>query len=276
MTTQNDKAQALRALHNTGIFVIPNAWDAGSARLIELAGAQVVATTSAGVAWGLARGDGEHLTRDENVSIIKRIAESVTIPVSADIEGGYGPDPASVEATVHDVAEAGAVGINLEDSNSATGDLFTINEQIARIRAAREGASRAGVPDLLINARTDVYLFQIGAPEGRFDDTITRAKAYADAGANSLFVPGQLDLDVLRKLADASPLPINAMAGPGAPSVSELEGAGVRRVSVGSAIAEAAYGAVLGGTRQLLNDGTFNAFQTPISWGEINGAFTGN
>lgn len=273
MTSQTDKAARLRQLNATGIYVLPNAWDAGSAVLTARAGAQVIATTSAGVSWGLGRGDGEHLTREENVAVIRRISAAVDVPVSADIEGGYGPTPDDVARTIRDVIAAGAVGVNLEDNNSATGELFTPEEQTARIRAARTAAIEAGLADLVINARTDVYLFQIGAPEERFDDVITRAQAYAEAGADILFVPGLLDLSVIRRLVNASPVPINIMAGPGAPTILQLADTGVRRVSLGSAIAQTAYGAAIRAAREVLADGTYRVASAGASFGEINGAF---
>lgn len=273
MTNQTDKAARLRELGITGIYVLPNAWDAGSAVLTARAGAKVIATTSAGVSWALGRADGEHLTREENIAVIRRISDAVDLPVSADIEGGYGPTPDDVAQTVRDVIAAGAVGVNLEDSNTVTGYLFTVDEQAARIRAARVAASDAGLPELVINARTDVYLFQIGEPAGRFEDVINRAQAYADAGADILFVPGLLDLATIRQLVNASPLPINIMAGPGAPTIRQLTDAGVRRVSLGSAIAQAAYGAAISAARETFHGGTYEVVSSGADFGEINGAF---
>lgn len=273
MNSQTDKAARLRQLNVNGTYVLPNAWDAGSAVLTARAGAKVIATTSAGVSWALGHRDGEHLTRDENIAVIRSISDAVDLPVSADIEGGYGPTPDDIAQTIRDVITAGAVGVNLEDSNSATGELFTVEEQTARIRAARTAAIEARLPELVINARTDVYLFQIGAPEGRFDDVIARAQAYADAGADSFFVPGLLDLGTIRQLVNASPLPINIMAGPGAPTILQLADTGVRRVSLGSAIAQTAYGAAIKATREILADGTYHVASTGVSFGEINDAF---
>lgn len=272
MTSQTDKAARLRQLGTTGIYVLPHVWDAGSAVLTARAGAKVIATTSAGVSWALGRGDGEQLTREENIAVIRRISEVVDVPVSADIEGGYGPAPDHVAQTVRDVIAAGAVGVNLEDSNSATGELFTVGEQAARIRAARTAATESGLPELVINARTDVYLFQVGAPENRLGDVLTRARAYADAGADLLFVPGLDQLDTIRQLVNASPLPINIMVGPGSPTVLQLANVGVRRVSLGSAIAQAAYGAALRASREVLSDGTYKALSYAASFGDINGA----
>jgi len=189
---QHAKAAALRSLHEDGIFVLPNAWDAGSAAMIAAAGAPVIATTSAGVSWSLGRQDGQRLSRPEATDAVRRIADAVDVPVTADIEGGYGSDPGAVAATVAAMTGAGAVGINLEDSGRPGGGLFDAATQAARIRAARAAATDAGLPELVINARTDVFLFEIGEPAGRLGDVLARAAAYAEAGADSLFVPGLL------------------------------------------------------------------------------------
>jgi 2-methylisocitrate lyase-like PEP mutase family enzyme len=157
--------------------------------MIAAAGAQAIATTSAGVSWSLGKSDGEHLSRAEMIDVIARIAATVDLPVSGDIEGGYGSGPEAVAATVRAVIGAGAVGINLEDSRSSDGTLHDASAQAARIRAGRT-AAEADLPGLVINARTDVFLFGIGEPGGRLDDVLARAAAYADAGADSLFVPG--------------------------------------------------------------------------------------
>ena len=195
--SQHAKAATLRSLHKDGILVLPNAWDAASAAMIAAAGAQVIATTSAGVSWSLGRPDGQNLSRPEATDAVARIADAVDLPVTADIEGGYGSDPGAVAVTVAAMIGAGAVGINLEDSGAPGGGLFGSTAQAARIRAARAAATDAGLPELVINARTDVFLFEIGEPEGRLDDVLARAAAYAEAGADSLFVPGLLDLGTL-------------------------------------------------------------------------------
>src|SRR6478609_4827959 len=167
--------------------------------------------TSGGVSWSLGRPDGQALTRAEMVAHVNPITASVTVPVTADFEGGYGPAPDDVAATVEAIIAAGAIGVNLEDSHSPGGPLFAADDQAARLHGARVAAERAGLGELVINARTDVFLFGIGHPDGRFDDVVARADAYATAGADSLFVPGLLDLDTLAGLATATPLPINAM-----------------------------------------------------------------
>jgi len=270
---QHRKAATFRALHDSGVFVLPNAWDAGSAVLIAGAGAQAIATTSAGISWSLGRPDGQNLTRQEMTSTVARIAAAADLPVSADIEGGYGGGPDAVAAAVRAVIDAGVVGINLEDSGAPGGGLFDSSAQAARIAAARTAAADAGLPELLINARTDVFLFGIGEPAGRLDDVISRSAAYAAAGADSLFVPGLLDLETLGILTSKVSLPVNAMAGPGAPDVAALSAAGIRRVSLGQAIAQAAYTVARKAAAEVLTAGTYNSISDADPFGDINGAF---
>jgi 2-methylisocitrate lyase-like PEP mutase family enzyme len=265
----NSKAQRLRALHSgDDVLVLPNAWDPASAVVIAAAGAAAVATTSAGVSWAHGRADGQSLTRDEMIHAVREITAVVDVPVTADIEGGYD----DVAATIRAVTAAGAAGVNLEDSRP-DGTLYDPESQAERIDAARAAAVEAGVPDLVINARTDVYLFGVGEPEGRFDDVTARARAYAEAGADCLFVPGLLDLGVLKALVDAVELPVNAMLLPGGPSVAELAATGVRRVSAGSMLAQVAYSATQRLATQLLTTGTYAAAAEALGFGEVNAAF---
>ncbi|OJY52360.1 isocitrate lyase/phosphoenolpyruvate mutase family protein [Pseudonocardia sp. 73-21] len=270
---QRARAAALRTLQADGVLVLPNAWDAASAALIAAGGARAIATTSAGVSWSLGRPDGQNLTRAEMVDAVARIAAAVDLPVSADVEGGYGPGEDDVAQTVAGVIGAGAVGINLEDSRAPGGPLFAADDQVSRIRAAREAAAAAGLPELVINARTDVYLFGVGPEAGRFDDVVARARSYADAGADSLFVPGLLDLDTLAALTSRVDLPVNAMAGPGAPSVDDLRAAGVRRVTVGQAVAQAAYSLARRAAVEVIEKGTFDSLADADPFGDVNGAF---
>jgi len=268
------RAEAFRSLHGEGIFVLPNAWDAGSAAMIAAAGAQAIATTSAGVSWSLGKPDGEHLSRAEMMNVIARVAATVDLPVSGDIEGGYGDDPGSVAASVRAVIDAGAVGVNLEDSRSSDGTLHDAGAQAARIRAGRAAAAEAGLPGLVINARTDVFLFGIGEPAGRLDDVLRRAAAYAEAGADSLFVPGLLDLDTLSELTSKVFLPVNVMVGPGAPDMDALRSAGVRRVSLGQAISQAAYSLARRAAVEVLTKGTYDSLAGADDFGVVNGAFS--
>jgi 2-methylisocitrate lyase-like PEP mutase family enzyme len=273
LSTQQIAAGKFRTLHAAGVLVLPNAWDAASAAVIALAGAQAIATTSGGVSWSLGRSDGQRLTRAEMTERVREIAAAVAIPVTADIEGGYGPDPEDVALTVEAVIAAGAVGVNIEDSRAPGGPLFDLVEQAARIRAGRAAAVSAGLPELFINARTDVFLYGIGRPEARLGDVLARAAAYAEAGADSLFVPGLTDLAVIAELTRAAPVPVNVMAGPGAPPVSDLAAAGVRRVSVGTAIAQAAYSLAQRAAADLLTTGGYATLERALDFNAVNSLF---
>lgn len=270
---QEAAAEWLRELHTGDVLVLPNAWDAGSAAMVALAGAQAIATTSGGVAWSLGRPDGQRLTRAEMAERVRGIVASVAIPVTADIEGGYGDDPRDVALTVEAVIAAGAVGVNIEDSRAPGGPLFDPAEQSTRIQAARGASIAAGLPRLFINARTDVFLYGIGAAEARLDDVLARSCSYATAGADSLFVPGLTDLRVITTLAQASVLPINVMAGPGAPLVAELATAGVRRVSIGTAITQAAYTLTKRSATELLTTGSYTSLEGACDFTTINNLF---
>jgi 2-methylisocitrate lyase-like PEP mutase family enzyme len=269
---QSERAAYFRQLHANRPLVLPNAWDAASARVIERAGALAIATTSAGVSWAYGRGDGQKLQRQEMIQAIRYIVQTVAVPVTADVEGGYGSGSTQdVAETVRALIEVGAVGINLEDTPGRDGQVLLAPEAHAeRIRAAREAAQAAG-GDLVINARTDVYLFQVGAPETRFEAAVQRANLYRAAGADCLFVPGVIDAETIAALVRAIDGPLNIMAMPGAPSTSQLGQLGVARVSVGPAITEAALATTQRAARELLEQGTYAALEQRLSFGEDNG-----
>ncbi len=259
--TQIEKAETFRKMHDRSrILVLPNAWDAASALIFEEAGFKAIATTSSGVANSLGYPDGQVIPRSEMLFVIGRIARSVSVPVTADIEAGYADDLATLGETIRMVIEAGAIGINLEDSMMNRGKpLLDLETSVERVRAARQAAMAAGVP-IVINARTDVFLHGIGEREARFDEAVRRVNAYRAAGADSLFVPGVRNPDVIGKLAAAITGPLNILAGPGTPSVSELEKLGVARVSVGGGPARGAMTATRRVARELLDHGTYNTF----------------
>jgi 2-methylisocitrate lyase-like PEP mutase family enzyme len=258
-TDQSAQASAFAKLHAPGEpLLLPNAWDVGSAVAIAAAGAMAIATTSAGVAWSLGVPDGAGLGAERAAAAVARITAAVNVPVSADIEAGY----EDVAATVAAMLDAGAVGINIEDRRSR--DLLDPAEQAGRLASARAVSEAAGVP-LWINARTDVFL----AGSGRVDEALSRAAVYAAAGADSLFVPGLVDLAAIAELA-AGPLPVAVMAGPGAPSVAELAAAGVVRISLGSAIAQAAYAVAARAATELLTSGTYESTADGIGYGTMN------
>ena len=272
--SQRDRADLFRRLHANPPLVLPNAWDAASARVIEQAGALAIATTSAAVSWTFGRGDGQKLSRDEMIQVIRSIVQTVDVPVTADIEGGYGTgSPQDVAETVRAVIAAGAAGINLEDSPGRDGEVLLAPDAHAeRIRAAREGALAAGA-DLFINARVDVYLFQVGAEETRFDEAVRRANLYRAAGADCLFVPGVIDAETIAALVQAIEGPLNVMAMAGAPSVPELKELGVARVSLGPALAQAALAATKQAALELLEHGTYGSLENVLPFAEANGMF---
>ncbi|MER5511996.1 isocitrate lyase/phosphoenolpyruvate mutase family protein [Streptomyces sp. NPDC002766] len=263
-----DRALAFRALHVPGApLVLPNAWDAMSARVVAEAGAAAVATTSAGLAWALGAADGDRLDRDTALAAVARMAASVGVPVSADIESGYAKDPAGVADTVRAVIEAGAVGVNIEDAlhEPAAGPLRPVAEQAERIAAAREAADAEGVP-LFVNARIDTFL----RAGGEVDRTLERAAAFLAAGADGVFVPGAVDPETIGVLAAGIDAPLNVLAGPGAMSVTELASLGVARVSVGSELAQAAYAVAQGAARELLEKGTYDCLAGGLDYTALN------
>jgi 2-methylisocitrate lyase-like PEP mutase family enzyme len=251
--------------------VLVNAWDAGSAKIVAAAGAAAIATTSAGVANAFGYPDGERISRDVMIGVIANIVRAVDLPVSADIESGYGHAPADAAETARQVLAAGAVGVNLEDgTGDAASPLFPIAEQQDRIRAIREVAAAQDVP-LLINARTDVYLGAVGDPEGRFDEAVRRSNAYREAGADCLFVPAVTDANTIAAVVRAIGGPVNVLAGPGSPPVAELERLGVSRVSTGSAFMRACYSKAGAVAAEILGSGSWDGLvENAVSYREMN------
>lgn len=271
LADQQERATAFHGLHDIGILVLPNSWDVASARIAEVAGARAIATTSAGVAWALGFADGEGMSRDRALAVVASTVAAVNVPVSADIESGYAATLDELAATITAVLATGAVGINLEDSDDD--GLRSIDVQSDRIATARSTADAASVR-LFINARTDTYLRGGGAgPAERLRESIERANAYVQAGADGIFVPGASDREVIRALVDAAPIPLNVMAGPGSPTVAELADLGVRRVSVGSATAQAAYGIARRAAMEVLQSGTYDALSDGMDYGQLNALF---
>lgn len=272
--TQQNLALTFRQLHTGSPLVLPNAWDAGSARAVEAAGARAVATTSAGVSWAMGYPDGQSIPLCDAVDAVRRIARAVGVPVSADIESGYSAGtPDDVAEAVRAVVEAGAVGINLEDAPGHRGPaLLSPDDQATRIEAARAAAHDLGI-DVFVNARTDVYLGEVGEPAGRFDEVVRRAAAYVRAGADGLFVPGVSDAETIGRLASAVGVPLNVMVGPGSPSVAELAALGVARVSLGPSVALAALGMVQRAAREAVHEGTYEALGGTLTFEEADGLF---
>ena len=247
-----------------------------SARLVEAAGAAAIATTSAGISWALGYPDGHGLSRDAMIDAVRRIVQSVRIPVTADVESGYGAGtPADAAETATRVIEAGAVGINLEDSpGHSGGKLVDASYQAARFAAARAAAMSAGV-DLFINARIDTYLKAVGDEgDARFEETVRRAHAYVAAGADCVFVPLVTDVTLIRRLVSAVGAPLNLLALPGSPTIETMRALGVARASVGPRLARSVMAHIRRAATEVLTMGTYEALATQITSPEANALFT--
>ena len=270
-TSQAARADAFRALHRAAKpLVLVNAWDVASARIIEEAGAAAIATSSAGVAFSLGYPDGQKISRAEMLAMVRRIAAKVKVPVSADVEAGYGDRPEDAAQTARAVIDAGAVGLNLEDSaDDPQRPLVDLSLQLEKIAAVRETSGECKVP-LVLNARTDVYLLQAGAPETRFEEALRRLSAFRDAGADCLFIPGVHDVETIARLVRELRHPVNILAGPGSPSIPELQQVGVARVSLGSSPARAALGLARRIAQELLTTGTYKNLENAPSHAEVN------
>ena len=251
-------------MHADGLLVLPNAWDAGTARVVESLGAKAIATTSAGVAWSHGYADGNVLPYRLLAATIAEITRVVAVPVSADVEAGYSDDPAAAGETVAAVIDAGAVGINIEDGNDHP-DLLCAKIERAKSTAARLGA------DLFVNARTDVYLKDLVTGERRLDETLAREERYRAAGADGIFVPGVTDAGEIRKIASAVRLPLNVLARPGLPPASELVVLGVRRLSAGSWVASASLAHIAARAEEFLRTGRSEALTaSALPYAEVN------
>jgi 2-methylisocitrate lyase-like PEP mutase family enzyme len=254
-------------------LMLPNAWDAGTARLIETLGAKAIATTSAGLAWSRGYPDGNALPNDQLIAAARDIARCIRVPLSIDIEAGYSDDERAVARLAVGILDVGAVGINIEDGANSP-DLLC-----KKIEAIRESAAHSGL-DLFINARTDVYLRRLASKDAAVEEVIRRAARYRTAGCDGLFAPGLSDGGAMARIAAAiKPLPLNIMASPDMPSIEALQQYGVRRVSAGSTIAQAALGCTsrlaagfLAGTMSEMF-GAVVGFGAMVEYGAANGLF---
>ncbi len=268
---QKSRAEALLALHSAkDILLLPNVWDAASARIIESAEFPAIATTSAGVAFAEGYPDGEKIPATRMFAAVAKIVASVRVPVTADVEAGYGSKPEDAARTAAGVIESGAVGMNFED---ATGNpalpLFELSQQLERIHAIRETSARLGVP-LVLNARTDVYLLQVGEASARYDEAVKRLQAYRDAGADCVFLPGVREKEIIGRVVADLRCPVNILAGPGSPSVAELAALGVKRISLGSGPMRATLGLLRRLGNELKATGTYDALEGAPPHSEIN------
>jgi 2-methylisocitrate lyase-like PEP mutase family enzyme len=272
---QRERAEQFCSLHDgPEILVVGSAWDGGSAVVFEREGFAAIATSSAGIAFSLGYPDGQRMPRAELLAATARIVRATRLPVSADVEAGYGGTPHEVSETCRGVLEAGAIGVNLEDATDGDAQpLFEAVLQAEKIRAVRAMAKAFGVP-LVINARTDGYLLQLGDEATRFADAVQRLNLYRAAGADCLFVPGVVDAATIARLVRAIDGPLNILATAGAPPVAELAALGVRRVSQGSGPARAALATARRVARELKTHGTYSAYSLDtIGYAEANRIF---
>jgi 2-methylisocitrate lyase-like PEP mutase family enzyme len=271
--TQIEKATRFRALHEAReTFVIPNPYDAGTARLLASLGFSALTTTSAGLAWSLGRRDGEGLvTRDEVMAHARAIVDATDLPVAADLENGFGDDPEIVAETIRRAAAAGLVGGSIEDSTgNPEGPIYCLEHAVARVAAAVSAARALPFPFVLV-ARSENFLH--GNPD--LDDTIRRLQAYAAAGADALYAPSLPSLDAVRAVCAAvAPKPVNVLANARF-TVAQLAEAGARRISVGSSLSRAAIGAVLEAAREMRERGTFAFIDRSPSFASLDGAMAG-
>ncbi len=268
---QKSKAEAFCKLHRGArTLLLPNIWDVASARILEECGFKAIATSSAGVAFSLGYPDGQRISRSEMIEAIARIARAVKVPVTADVEAGYGDRPEDAGLTASGVITAGAVGMNMEDGqDDPSQPLIDLALAVEKIRAVREAALADGV-QIVLNARTDVYLAEVGLPKSRYDETVRRLTAYRDAGADCLFAPGVREPSTIERLVRDLKWPLNILAGPGFPSVPELQKLGVARVSLGSGPMRAALGLLKRMAEELKTSGTYKLMEGAPTHAEVN------
>ena len=270
---QAEKAEQFRKLHHgPEMLVLANAWDVVSARILEECGHPAIATSSAAVAFSRGYPDGQRIPRDEMLDVVARIAHAVHVPVTADLEAGYGTTVKDMAETVKAAIDAGAIGMNLED---VTGDdessLVHTALQAEKIRAIHATAKSLGVP-FVLNARTDIYLMPIGEEATRLERTVERLRAYRDAGADCLFAPGVHERETIAKLVKAVAAPLNILMTPQCPSLAELEKMGVARVSAGSAVMRAALRVVRRIGKEMLESRSCETlFAGAIPYADLNG-----
>ena len=265
----NVQSAAFHKLHESGCFVIPNPWDIGSARALEQMGFKALATTSSGFAWSLGRPD-NGITLEQALEHFSLLSSAVTVPINADFEGGFADDPKEVAANVALACETGIAGLSIEDSTGdASQPLFEFELAVERICAARQAIDRSGTGVLLVG-RSEGFL--VGRPD--LAETIRRLTAYSEAGAECLYAPGLRSLDAIREVVRAvAPKPVNVLVGSEFTTVAELAEAGVRRISVGGALARAAWGGFLQAAEEIAQHGSFSLLGQAISYAEINNRF---
>lgn len=269
MTNPSERVHEFQRLHEAGCFVIPNPWDVGSARLLQGLGFPALATTSSGFAWSMGCAD-NHVTLDQALAHFRAISASVSVPVNGDFEGGFAAEPAEVGANVAAAAATGVAGLSIEDSTGdAANPLYEFALAVERVRAARR-AIDAGRTGVLLTGRSEGFIS--GRPD--LAETLRRLTAYADAGADCLYAPGIRARDEIAAVVKAvAPKPVNVLVGSDFTTVAELAALGVRRISVGGALARAAWGGFLAAAREIRERGTFSGLARAVPFAEIDGAF---
>jgi len=275
LRSQKDRAQDFRELHHgKKILILPNAWDVPSARVFENEGFPAVATSSAGLMISLGYPDGEVMGRDEFVSAVERIARVLSVPLSVDIVAGFGKTTNEVVATVKAILKAGGIGINIEDFAHATKKLFPVEKQVENVKAIRRLGETSDIP-LIVNARTDALRFGTGDDEAKFEETVRRAVAYRDAGADCVYPMGLTEPVSIKRFVKELDFPINVMVRKGLPPVSELERLGVARVSFGPSASYAAMGLLKRASKEVLEEGTYqNLVDGAVAFDELNSLAT--
>jgi 2-methylisocitrate lyase-like PEP mutase family enzyme len=264
-----DRYRVFRELHESGCFVMPNPWDPGSARVLAQFGFRALATTSAGFAWSLGRPD-NGVSLHEALTHLRAIAHGVEVPVNADFEGGFSIEPAGVAANVTAAAGTGVAGLSIEDSTGdASNPLFDFGLSVERIQAARRAIDQSGT-GVLLTARSEGFI--VGRPDLR--ETIRRLVAYAEAGAECLYAPGiRAKAEIAAVVAAVAPKPVNVLVGTDFTTVAELAAAGVRRISVGGALARAAWAGFLEAAQEIAEQGTFTGLARAVPFADINQRF---
>ena len=268
--SETSRCRVFQQLHVAGCFVIPNPWDAGSARVLAQLGFPALATTSSGFAWSQGRPDNA-VSLDEALAHFRSIAGSVTVPVNGDFEGGFAVEPEGVAANVARVTETGVAGLSIEDSTGRAPDpLFEFSLAVDRVRAARQAIDGTG-SGVLLTARSEGFI--VGRPD--LDETVRRLVAYAEAGADCLYAPGLRTAEDIATVVNAvAPRPVNVLVGSGFITVPELAALGVRRISVGGALARAAWTGFMQAAREIAEHGTFRQLGEATPFADVNGWFT--
>lgn len=270
MTSPSDRTRIFHQLHESGCFVIPNPWDVGSARLLEQLGFRALASTSSGFAWSLGRAD-HRVALDECLAHLRLMSQNVRIPLNADFEGGYAIEPEAVGANVTAAAMTGIAGLSIEDSTGEpSSPLFDAALAVDRIRAAREAIDASGT-EIVLTGRSEGFI--AGRPD--LGETIRRLTAYAEAGADCLFAPGLRSLsDITAVVSALAPKPVNVLVGSDFTTVAALAEAGVRRISVGGALARVAWGGFLKAATELAEQGSFGRFTNAVPFDNLERSFS--